>query len=714
MPYRLGVDIGGTFTDATLLNEETGELRIGKVSSTPKDPSLGFLAATQRILREANVAPSDVRYVVHGTTVATNAIIEGKVARTGFITTEGFRDMLEIQRQIRPSLYDLQFEKPRPLVPRYLCFGVPERLDYRGQALTPLNTDAVRDVALQLRKEGVEAIAVCLLHSYINPAHEKQIGEVLSEVFPEAIVSLSSEVAPEIREYYRASTTVINASIRPIVARYLQNLADRLREMGLRAELLVMQSSGGVFTFAAASEKPVFMVESGPAAGVIAATYLGETLGFRNLISLDMGGTTAKAGLIENGAPKVTKDYEVGATAQAGSGRARGSGYPIRTPVIDLVEIGAGGGSIAWVDSGGALRVGPQSAGADPGPVCYSKGGTEPTVTDANLVLGRLNPNYFLGGEIKLEVARAHEAIQTKIANRLGMDVVTAAHGIVEIANAAMVNALRLVSVQRGYDPRDFVLVAFGGGGPAHANRLAMEMEIPTTLIPMSPGATSALGLLVTDLKHDYSTTLIQRTDRLDLAAIEAAYRRMEDDGRAALAREGLNDADMEFVRQVDMRYVGQSFELTLPLSGDGGRGTGDGRRGDILERDGIANVVERFHQEHERAYGHAAPSEPTEFVNLRVTAMGKIGKPRLRELTGKGEEGNAETRETTRRQVYFAESGGYVACPIYNRYQLCVGDVVAGPAVVEEFDSTTVIHPRWAAKVDRYGNMLLAKSQLA
>ena len=696
MAYRLGIDIGGTFTDATLIDEETGAVRIGKVSSTPSDPSIGFHEATRRILREAQVAPADVRYVVHGTTVATNAIIEGKTARTGFITTDGYRDMLEIQRQIRPSLYDLQFEKPRPLVPRYLCFGVPERLDAEGKVLLALDEAATRRIAAQLRAEGVEAIAVCLLHSYINPAHERMVGEILSEVFPEAIVSLSSDVAPEIREYYRASTTVINASIRPVVAHYLQNIEARLREAGLNSELLVMQSSGGVFTFAAASEKPVFMVESGPAAGVIAAAYLGSTLGYANVLSFDMGGTTAKAGMIQDGTPRVTKDYEVGATAQSGAGRARGSGYPIRTPVIDLVEIGAGGGSIAWVDSGGALRVGPQSAGADPGPVCYGKGGTEPTITDANLVLGRLNPHYFLGGEIVLDVEKAHAAILMKCAQPLGLDVIAAAHGIVEIANAAMVNALRLVSVQRGYDPRDFVLIGFGGAGPVHANRLAAEMDIPTTLIPMSPGITSAMGLLVTDLKHDYSTTLIQRVDQLDPRAVSEVFARMEGLGRATLAKESIPPGSMEFVRQVDMRYVGQSFELTIPLSSTAEVSAGV-----------FAKVVAQFHEAHERAYGFNAPDEPVELVNLRLTAVGKIGKPQLHELSTNGAPGSAEKG---RRQVYFAESDGFVDCPIYDRYRLRPGEIIAGPAIVEEFDSTTVIHPGYVARVDKFGNMLLTK----
>ena len=433
--YRLGIDIGGTFTDATLINELTGEIQVGKVSSTPSDPSLGFLEAVHRMLQKSKINPEKVGYIVHGTTVATNSIIEGKIARTGFVTTDGFRDMLEIARQVRPSLYDLQFEKPKPLVPRYLCFGVPERLDATGQVLTPLDEDALRKAALSMRREKVESIAVCFLHSYINPEHEKRAGQILAEAFPDAMISLSAEVAPEFREYLRASTTVINACIRPVVARYLQSIIDRLTAEGLKGELLVMQSSGGVLTFSAASEKPVFLIESGPAAGVISSTYLGGVLGYQDVISFDMGGTTAKVGLVQDGTPQVTKDYEVGATAQAGIGGSRGAGYPIRTPVIDLVEIGAGGGSIAWVDSGGVLRVGPQSAGADPGPACYGKGGKEPTITDANLVLGRLNPSYFLGGEIQLDIEAAHRAIKNRCADALKLDVVQAAHSIVEIAN---------------------------------------------------------------------------------------------------------------------------------------------------------------------------------------------------------------------------------------------------------------------------------------
>jgi N-methylhydantoinase A len=690
--YRLGIDVGGTFTDGILIDEETGETRIAKVPSTPRDPSLGFLAAVERILREAGIRAQEVSYLVHGTTVATNAIIEGKLAPTGFITTEGFRDMLEIQRQIRPALYDLQFEKPRPLVPRQLCFGIPERLDAGGKVLTPLDEQAVAAAGEQLRKEGVQAIAVCFLHAYLNPAHEKRTGEILREVFPEAVVSLSAEVAPEFREYFRASTTIINAGVRPIVERYLANIERRLAEAGLEGELLIMQSSGGVLTFEAARAKPVFMVESGPAAGVIVSAYLGQVLGFDNILSFDMGGTTAKAGLVEHGTPRIAKDYEVGTAAGAERG-AKGAGYPIRTPVIDLVEIGAGGGSIAWVDPGGALRVGPHSAGADPAPVCYGRGGAEPTITDANLVLHRIDPDHFLGGEMRLDEAAAHGAIKEKCADPLGLDVVEVALGIVEIANTAMVNAVRRISVQRGYDPRDFVLVAFGGAGPLHANRLAVELDIPTVLVPMSPGTTSAMGLLVTDLKHDYSTTVIQRADRLDAKTVNRLYHEMEAQGQKALLSEGMGPASIGFERQVDMRYVGQSYELSIPL--------GDARVEDALE-----GLLQRFHDEHERAYGFAAPDEPVELVTLRVTAVGAIAKPRLRQLAQHAGDVSAALRAV--RQVYFAEAGGFGDCPSYDRYRLPAGGRIEGPAIVEEMDSTTVIHPSFHAEVDRYGNLLI------
>ena len=693
MAYRLGVDIGGTFTDATLIDEDSGTISSAKVPSTPAAPAAGFMVAVERILKANGVAPGQVSYIVHGTTVATNALIEAKVAPTAFLTTEGFRDMLEIARQTRPSLYDLHFEKTPPLVPRNLCFGIPERLSAVGAVLAPLDEDTVRRVAEKLRNARVEAVAVCLLHSYANPEHENRVGAILRQTLPGVTVSLSAAVAPEFREYLRASTTVINACIQPVVGRYLAAIQTGLQELGLNPEFLVMQSSGGVISAAAAARRPVYMVESGPAAGVIGAAHLGTTCGYRDIISFDMGGTTAKLGLVQDGQPQITKDYEVGTRAHAGGG-GRGQGYPIRTPVVDLVEIGAGGGSVAWVDSGGGLRVGPHSAGADPGPACYGQGGERPTITDANAVLGRLNPNYFLGGEIGLDLKAARRAIEEHCAGPLGLEVVEAAHGIVEIANTAMVNALRLVSVQKGYDPRNFALVAFGGSGPVHANRLAQLARIPTAVIPVSPGTASALGLLLTDLEHDYAASVLQRVEDVEPAAVERLCRSLEERGQGALESEGVEEGARQMVRLAELRYVGQSFELTVPLSGA------------PLDQGSIKSLLARFHQAHERAYGFKAEGEPVELVHVRVRAIGRMTRPESRRLQGAG--GTLETARRSRRPVYFAAPGGFVDCPIYRRQSLGCSTVVNGPAVIEEADSTTVVEPGYAALVDPLGHMLL------
>ena len=693
--FRLGVDIGGTFTDAVLLSEASGATRIAKVPSTPADPARGFLNAVERILSDGDVAPDAISYLVHGTTVATNSLIERKTPRTAFITTEGFRDMLEIGRQVRPTLYDIHFEKPPPLVPRNLCFEVKERLDARGRVLEPLDEARVHEIARTLAENDVVSVAVCLLHGYLNPVHEQCIGELLRSYSQDLVISLSSEVCPEFREYFRASTTIINACVRPVLARYLEDIENRLRRRGMTAELLIMQSSGGVLTFETGAEKPAYMVESGPAAGVIVANYIAGELGYANAISFDMGGTTAKVGLILDGQPRITKEYEVGAQANPGVGQARASGYPIRTPVIDLVEIGAGGGSIAWVDSGGILRVGPQSAGADPGPICYGQGGGEPTITDANLTLGRLDPAYFLGGEMGLSIDAARDGIARHCAEHMQLDTVACANGIVEIANAAMTNALRVMTVQRGYDPRDLVMVAFGGAGPLHANRLCVEMHIGMLIVPPSPGTASALGLLVTDLKHEFSRTRIMQEDEEDLDEINGLFASMEAEGRAVLQREGLRDDSISFVRQVEMRYAGQSHELAVDFpAGEATAAT-------------LASVRERFHAEHDRSYGHGYPDEPTELVNFRLSALGSIRKPRLREIAAQS--GPASEARKGMRQVYFDAAGGFVATPVYDRGGLGAGHRFDGPAIVEEMDSTTLVLPGYAVEVDRYGNLLIS-----
>ena len=691
--FRVGVDVGGTFTDAVLISEETGESQTAKVPSTPSDPAVGFVNAVDRILADG-LEPEQISYLVHGTTVATNALIEGKTPRCAFITTGGFRDMLEIARQVRPSLYDIHFEKPRPLVPRDLCFEVPERLDAEGNVLLALDEERVREVAAKLEREDVVSVAVCLLHSYLNPAHELRVGEILRERNPNLIISLSSVVCPEFREYFRASTTVINACVRPVITRYLRGIERRLRGQGVSGELLVMQSSGGVLTFETGAEKPAYMVESGPAAGVIVSNFIAGALGHKDVISFDMGGTTAKVGLILDGRPKVTKEYEVGAQALPGVGQSRGSGYPIRTPVIDLVEIGAGGGSVAWVDTGGILRVGPQSAGADPGPICYGYGGTDPTITDANLVLGRLNPEFFLGGEMGLDLDDAREGIRSRCAQRLSMEVVECANGIVEIANAEMTNALRITTVRRGYDPRDLVMVAFGGAGPLHANRLCAEMQIPLLIVPPSPGTASALGLLVTDLKHEFSQTRIMPKDRTDFDQINRIFAAMEDQGRAGLKRERLAEKDISFQRQIEMRYAGQSYELPIECPG-----------GEVTSAE-LEDVVERFHVEHDRAYGHGYPDQPIELVNFRLTALGAIQKPRFREISSSN---GAPAAAVAERPVYFGSQGDFVPTAIYDRTQLKAGHRIEGPAIVEEIDSTTLVQPGFQLEVDRFGNLLIS-----
>jgi N-methylhydantoinase A len=692
------VDIGGAFTDGTLVDSVTGKVTTSKVLTTPEDPVEGFIAAVQKLLDiDGNIAPDAIEHVVHATTVSTNAIIEGKTAKTAFVTTEGFRDMLEIARKIRPSLYDLQFEKPLPLVPRQLCFEVPERLNAKGQIVTPLDEKALAEVVERIAESGVEAVAVCLLHSYRNPDHERRIGAAIAARLPKVIISLSADVVPEFREYLRASTTVINSAVAPIVSTYLKSITEKLHTIDITSELLVMQSSGGVYPASAATENPVFMVESGPAAGAVAAAHLGSALGHSAVISFDMGGTTAKASLIRGGQPNVTKDYNVGGSAQAGAGAFGGaSGYPIRTPVVDLVEIGAGGGSIAWVDSGGALRVGPQSAGADPGPVYYDLGGTEPTITDANLVLGRLDPDYFAGGDMTLNLELASETIRTQCADPLGLLIDEAAHGIVEIANTAMVNALRLVSVQRGHDPRDFMLVGFGGAGPAHAVRLAEQAGITRVLIPLGPGTASALGLLVTDVRMEGSATVIARADETGLSLISNEFEHLQTAGREAHRVATSASGDPIFERAIEMRYWDQSFELSIPAP-----------ESSVIDDAWMNELTESFHEAHETAYGFRANDEPVELVNLRLTTIGKIERPEMHKLEITGSDASVASKG--KRAVYFSENTGQkgiIETIVYDRAKLPAGAVFSGPAIIEEPDCTTVIHPAWTATVDEYGNL--------
>ena len=695
--HRLAVDIGGTFTDAVLMTHG-GEIRTAKVASTPGDPSQGFLQAVEKLLEREGLEPEAIDFLVHATTVATNAIIERRGARVGLITTRGFRDILEIARQIRPELYNLNCDKPPPLVPRYLSCEITERLDAKGRILQELDAGEVREAARYLRSQEVEAIVICFLHSYLNPQHEEQAAELVRQEYPEALVIPSSRVCPEFREYFRASTAVINGYIMPKLRSYLDTLIGELKARGFRAPLYLMQSSGGIAPANSLRDVPVYILESGPAAGAIAATKIGRLLGYQDVISLDMGGTTAKVCLIRNGQPTLAASYEVGSAASDTTSFTKAAGYPVRTPVIDLVEIGAGGGSIAWVDSGGALRVGPQSAGAEPGPACYGWGGQEPTIVDADLILGRIDPAYFLGGEMVLDSQAALRAIATRCAQPLGLDATAVAHGIIRVAEAHMMGAIRLVSVQRGYDPRGFALIAFGGAGPMHANRLAAELDIPVVIIPPRPGVASAWGLLVTDLKHEYRITHRQGIEELDMEALNLAFGRMEAKGWAELGREGVAPEARRLARYAEMRYVGQSYELRVPLPG--------GRLG---EKEAVA-MEEALHIAHLQAYGHAAPEEPVELVTLGLEAVGIIGEMGFQELPqGDGNSGRALKGE---REVLFSPGEGFLPTSIYDRYALFPGDVIEGPAIIEEVDSTTLIHAGYHGVVERYGSIVITRRQ--
>ena len=692
--WRVGIDIGGTFTDAALVDAETGQVRVVKVLTTPEDPARGFMTALERGLAECGAGGRDVAAVVHATTVATNAIIEGKTARVGMLVTRGFRDILEIGRQIRSRLYDVHLQKPAPLVPRRWSLEVSERLDAEGRVLEPLDVGEVRAAVRRLRDEAVEAVVICFLHSYLNPAHERAAAAIVREEMPDIWLSVSSEVCPEFREYLRGSTAAVNAAVMPIVSRYVDALESRLAALGATAPFYVMQSNGGVMTSASAKERPVYMVESGPAAGVIAAGAVAAPYRYANVLSFDMGGTTAKVGLIQDGRLRLSTEMEVGGQAVTPLGEGRGGGYPVRTPVIDLVEVGAGGGSEAWIDAGGALRVGPRSAGARPGPACYGLGGATPTITDANLALGRLDPAFFLGGEMTLDAGAARRAIGERVAAPLGLDPLAAASGIVEIANAHMIGAMRLVSVQRGYDPREFVLVAFGGAGPLHANALARELGIPTVLVPPSPGIASAVGMLATDIRHEFVATRRLRLDGLAPATLEALFADFIAEGAARLERDAVPLADRRMLRSADLRYHGQSFELPVTVP-----------PGPLSAAD-VDRLRDEFHAMHERAYGYAAHDDPVELVNVRLAAVGVTPKPRRAPLPEGG--ASATPAVKGRRDVWFAEAGGVQPTVVLDRGKLLRGNVIDGPAIIEEHDASTLVHPGWTATVDQHANLVL------
>jgi N-methylhydantoinase A len=672
---RLATDIGGTFTDLVYLDEVSGTLGKAKSSSTPSDFSRGVMDT----LDKAKVDVGKAAFFVHGSTVVINALTERKGAKTALITTKGFRDVLEIGRANRPDLYNLCYTKPRPLVPRHLRLEARERMNYKGEELVPLEPEDVRAAADFCRREGVEAIAVCFLHAYANPAHEAECGRLLERLVPEIPVTLSHRVTKEWREYARSNTAVLNAYVHPVARRYLDHLEKSLSVRGMGPVGHIMQSNGGTATFATARELPVYTVESGPVAGVIGAAMIGKLIGEPNVISLDIGGTTAKTSLIEGGTPKITTEYKI-------EYRRDFAGYPILAPTVDIVEIGAGGGSIAWVDGAGALKVGPISAGADPGPACYDKGGNQPTVTDANVITGRIDPAYFLGGEIPLEVVRAREAMKP-IADHFRTSVEAAAIGVIRLANANMVNALKLVSVRRGYDPRDFVLVAFGGGGGGHAASLARELRVREVVIPTNPAVFSAWGMLMTDLRRDYIRTRVLRADRVSPESVLGVFHEMEAEAVRDLESEHVLGKDIRLVRHVDMRYVGQEHTVKVPLPGGS------------ITRQIFEETKERFHALHEQAYTFRLDT-PVEFVDFHLTAVGSVAKPEIPKVLGGNSIKGARKGE---RKVDFGELGVHVTA-IFERDRLPLNQRVEGPAIVEEPSSVVVVPPGQALTMDQYG----------
>src|SRR4051812_44966777 len=685
--YRVTVDTGGTFSDFVYFDEERRALSIAKLPSTPEDPSNAILGGIEHLLRQG-VPAAAIAFFIHGTTVGTNAMLEEKGARTGLLVTRGFRGVYEVAEQMRgygPAMFDFDFHKPPLLARPRATFEIGERVDPSGAVLLPLDAADVERAAAGLSAQGVESVAVCFLFAFRNPAHEQAAAAVLRRALPGVPVSLSSDVLPQIREYYRLSTTVINAYIRPILTRYLGQLGARLEEAGVATpQRYLMQSNGGVASFAVGAERAVTTILSGPAGGVMAGIALGRTSGYQDLVTFDMGGTSCDVALIHQGQPSVAALSTIG-------------GRHIAVPMLDINTVSAGGGTIARVEQAGGLqqvRVGPDSAGAVPGPVCYGQGGQDPTITDADLTLGYLNPDNFVGGGLRLDRAAAVKAIRRKIAEPLGLDPLRAADGIVKIIDVKMQEAVKAISTRRGYDLREFTLVAFGGAGPVHASRVARELGMARVLVPLYPGCTSALGLLTADVRHDYVRSQLGAAATLDLAAANAIFAALEQQARADLDAEGFGAAAVRLERYLDFRYAGQGYEVQVPAP--------DGP----LTAESVAATRRAFDRAHEQKFGHAAEGEPAEIVSYRVAGFGLVPKPELPTFTASGRPPAAARVGT--RAVYFAELGGTADCTVYDRAHLEPGHTFAGPAIVEQLDSTTVVLPEQTVRVDGHGNLVL------
>jgi N-methylhydantoinase A len=680
--FRVAADIGGTFTDIAFISDQ-GVVATRKLQSTPGNYADAVIRGIDELMAEQKLEKSDISEVLHGCTVATNTILEHKGARTALITTRGFRDILELRRIRVPRLYEPLYVKPKPLVPRRLRLEVDERIGPRGEVVAPLDVKSVTVAIERLREEQVEAVAVCLLHSYANPEHERLIGEIIKRELPDCFLSLSVDILPQMREYERTSTTAINAYVGPPVKSYLRSLMAQLEKGGLKGELRVMQSSGGIISASAVVDRPAQIVECGPAAGVIGAAKLGTSYG--NLISFDMGGTTAKASIIEGGRMLNSDEYEVGGGISASSPLVKGGGYALKLPVIDISEVGAGGGSIVRLDKAMSIKVGPQSAGAIPGPACYAAGGEEPTVTDANVVLGFLNRDALCGGTVPIDAKRAEQTIRDRVAGPLGRPLMEAAYGIHQVANANMVRAVKGVTTYRGRDPRDFSLYAFGGNGGVHGVELARSLQIRTVIVPPAAGVFSAIGLLTANVELTLAQGMLSRMREMDADKVEQTFQALEQQIASQLAHENI-----AFTRAIDLRYSGQAFELTIPAP----MGKLDPTRCEELER--------QFEQEHERTYGHAfRGTYAIEAVTLRVTGSVPTGTVHSSVRT------QANYRPSGTRSVYFGPAIGERETPIIARDELGAS-LRAGPFIVEEYEGTTVVPPYCAARLDASGNVFI------
>jgi N-methylhydantoinase A/oxoprolinase/acetone carboxylase beta subunit len=689
--YRFGFDIGGTFTDFVLLNTTSGDVHTYKALTTPRNPGDAVMEGWRALLERTGAQGADVENAIHGTTLITNALIERKGATTAMITTAGFKDVLEMAREMRYDIYDLLMVLPEPLVARPLRLEVPERLDAKGQVVAQLKLEDLERLAPTLERHGVEAVAVCFLHAFTNPAHEEMTRDWLQQRLPNVSISISSEVAPQIREYERMSTTVANAYVQPLTERYLHRLQDSLRASGFAHDLYLMLSSGGITTVDTAAKFPVRLTESGPAAGALVAVFYGQLTGHDDLVSFDMGGTTAKMCLIRDAQPTVTDTFEIARVRRF----KRGSGLPVRIPTIELIEIGAGGGSIARVDELGLLKVGPDSSSAEPGPACYGQGGMDPTVTDADAVLGYINPDFFLGGRMQLDLASARRAIEERIAKPMGLDVTEAAYGIYRVVNENMISATRVHVTERGADPRKLNLVAFGGAGPMHAHEIAKSLKMQGYICPAAAGVASALGFLTAPASFQFARTHIAKVTPDALADIDVVFAALEAEGRDTLARAGVAEADMRFVRQADLRHAGQGHDIVVTLPSR-----------PLAQVDLEHELRPIFYETYEGIYGHAHRHLGLEITTCRLTATGPTPTVALKQLAADGADASVAVKGT--RSAYFADAGGYVETPCYDRTKLSAGSSFFGPAIVEDIDSTAVIGPGTRVQIDQYANLVV------